>query len=344
MSDAYGYWRAKLKGEDADMLPIFGGERASGEEPQPGIWKVKARKGGPLVPMRVWLTDDAGETKHQWSPGLQLAGTIGGNVSTLAELERAWAHRKDANSAASKADLAHYDEHGVWPGEIGHNSGAATPLEELADAVDVATTWLSKTAIADKTAADMAANHRTKLQGLIKRVDAEREVEKALHMQAAKAVDAKFKPKIDAGTDAANALRDALTKWMREEETKARAEADRKHRDAMAAAEAERKRIAEEQAAKMAADPIAALTDPAPELPPIPIAPEPIKVQAGGQAGRKTGFRTVTKYVVTDYAKALAAVKDHPDVQAVVQKVAAAMAKAGAKVEGVEEVKEKVAA
>lgn len=344
MSDAYGYWRAKLKSEEGEMLPILGGDKASGEEPQPGIWKVRARKDGPLVPMRVWLTDDAGETKHQWSPGLLVAGTIGGTVSTVADLQRAWMHRKSESSAASKADLAHYDEHGVWPGEIGHNSGVATPLEELADAVEVATSWLAKTTIADKTTADMAANHRTKLMGLVKTVDRDREAEKAPHMQAAKAVDGKFKPSIDAGTNAANSLRDALTKWMRDEEAKARAEADRKHREAVAAAEAERKRIAEEHAAKMVVDPIAALTEPVMPLPVIPAAPEPVKVQAGGQAGRKTGFRTVTKYIVTDYAKALEATKNHPKVQAAVQEAVTAMMKAGVAVDGAEEVKEKVAA
>jgi hypothetical protein len=69
-----------------------------------------------------------------------------------------------------------------------------------------------------------------------------------------------------------------------------------------------------------------------------------VRVQAGGQRGRKAGLRTITKYVITDYAAALAHVKDHPDVIEAVTKVAAAQAKAGATVPGVETQTEQVAA
>jgi hypothetical protein len=127
---------------------------------------------------------------------------------------------------------------------------------------------------------------------------------------------------------------------MRAEEAKLRAEAEAKRK-------AEMERIAKEQAeraAKMAADPIAALTDPEPE-PELPMAPiEPPKVQAGGQAGRKAGLRTVVRFEIDDYAAALAHVKDHKDVIAAVEKACFAMAKAGATVPGVNRIEERVAA
>ena len=84
-----------------------------------------------------------------------------------------------------------------------------------------------------------------------------------------------------------------------------------------------------------------ALPEPAPL--PLPV-PEQVKVQLGGQRARKTGLREVTRYVVADYALTLAHVKDHADVRAAVEKVAAGMAKAGASVPGVEKITEKVAA
>lgn len=335
MSDVYAFWRAALK----DGLPI------QDEKPRPGLWKARQGKDGPLVPVQIWLADPAGVASHVDRAGLTLAGTIAGKPADAKKLNDVWLFCKPV----TKADRAHYDEHGVWPGEvpsaaIGDNSGDVTPLEELSDAVESASSWIAKTAIRDQAGADMASNFRAKLLKLVKAVDGIREAEKAPHLAAGKAVDMKYKPKIEAGEMAADHLRRALTDWMRAEEAKKAAEADKKHREAVAAAAAERARIEAERAAKMASDPIAALTDPEPELPMAPPPPEPVKVQAGGQSGRKTGFRSVTRYVVNDYAAALEFVKDHAKVKAAVQEVAAAMAKAGAVVPGVEAIVEKVAA
>ena len=326
MSDVYAFWRAALKGDISKMTDAI----------QAGIWKVAERKGGRLVPVRIWPLDDSGEL---------LTGTIDGFSVENDYLSRFWLFCKPA----SKADYAHYSEHGVWPGEvptaaIGDNSGEVTPLEELSDAVESASAWIAKTAIRDQAGADMASNFRAKLLKLVKAVDGIREAEKAPHLTAGKAVDAKYKPKIEAGEMAADQLRRALTDWMRADEAAKQAAADKKHREAVAAAAAERTRVEAERAAKMASDPIAALTDPEPELPMAPPPPEPVRVQAGGQSGRKTGFRSVTRYVVNDYAAALEFVKDHAKVKAAVQEVAAAMAKAGAIVPGVETIVEKVAA
>ena len=68
-------------------------------------------------------------------------------------------------------------------------------------------------------------------------------------------------------------------------------------------------------------DPIAALTEPEPELPIIPAAPEPVKVQAGGGIGRAAGLKTVYEPEITDYQKTLAHYQNHPDVQAVIEKL-----------------------
>jgi hypothetical protein len=91
-------------------------------------------------------------------------------------------------------------------------------------------------------------------------------------------------------------------------------------------------------------DPIAALTSDEPELLPLPPPIEPVKIQAGGQRGRKTSLRTITKYIVTDYAAALAHCQDHPKVREAVEAVCCAQAKTGVAVPGVEKREERTAA
>ena len=76
---------------------------------------------------------------------------------------------------------------------------------------------------------------------------------------------------------------------------------------------------------------------------PVFVAPEPVRIQSGGQRGRKASLRTLTKYELSDYAAALAHVREHPDVVAAVEKVAFAQARAGATVPGVRSYEEKVA-
>ena len=76
----------------------------------------------------------------------------------------------------------------------------------------------------------------------------------------------------------------------------------------------------------------------------MPAAPEPVKVQAGGQRGRKTGLRTIVRYHVSDHTKALAFFAESEDVRELVQKLADRASKAGVSVPGVERIEEKVAA
>lgn len=320
MSDEYQFWRDSLARKPGSV---------NVNEPQPGYYRTRSRKDGPYLPVAIWRKGD------------ELVCRVG---SEMRDPHDVWAFCAGQPVTKEEAKLAF--ETGLWPGDIavGHNSGALSIEEEIADTAEQALDWLSKTPIANATASDMAANWRAKLLELGKRADKQREAEKAPHLAASREVDAKYKPWIERATDAANKLRDALTAWMRAEEARQQAEARKKFEAERAAAEAERKRIENERAKQMFDDPIAALTSPEPELPIIPAAPEPVKVQAGGQRGRKAGLRTVIRYVVADYEAALAAVKDHDDVRAAVEKVAAARAKTGVAVPGVEKVEDKVAA
>jgi hypothetical protein len=316
MTDQFQWWRDALAGNVGAI-----------EEPTPRSGYFKMRdKAGAWQPVAIWERDG------------ELVCRVGSETRNAADVWTWCAKNPVAKDAAKQA----FDT-GSWPGDVppsGSNSAAMTLPEEIDDAATHALAWLQKNGITDKTAADTAANWRARLLDLSKQADKQRETEKRPHDEAAKAVQAKWKPCVETAADAANRLRDALTAWMRAEEAKARAEADAKRKLAEEAA-AKARAIAD--AAKAEAEARGVTFAPEPVNVPLPF-DEPAKIQAGGQRGRKTGLRTITKYVVNDYEAALAHVKDHPDVRAAVEKVAAAQAKTGVAVPGVETVHEQVAA
>lgn len=310
MSDGLQFWRDSLAGKHPEI---------HADSPQQGYYKGRRSKGGPFELVAIW------------EKGGQLVALHG---REMVEPTKVWTYCAD--KPVSKADVEHYKEHGRFPGEIaiGHNSGDLSLAEEIADATARATEWLGSKAIVTRVDADTAANMRARLLDLGKKADKERDEKKRPHLEASRAIDAEYKPLVNAATSAANAIREALTQWMRAEEAKQRAEAEAKRK-------AEEERLAAERAAHLAANPIAEFT----EEPPLPLAPvEPPKVQAGGQAGRRAGLRTQVRYEIEDYAAAFAHVKGHKDVVAAVEKAALAMAKAGAEVPGVKRIEERVAA
>lgn len=341
MSDVYAFWRASLRGEQAEPMPtIYPGKSA--DNPQPGLWRMKLHKGAEFVPMQIWLSLD-GQVIHKWRDGLTIAGTIDGKPATSDEIESRWLFAK----AVSKADFAHYAEHRAWPGEvagIGDNSGDLSLAEQIREYASQALGWLRKNGISDTKSKDTAANYRAELLRLRKEADTQRDAEKRPHLEAGRAVDAKFKPIVEAADSAANELRDALTVFMREEERREQAERDARYQAERKAAEAARAELEAQRAKQMRDDPIAALTSAEPELPDLPPPPEAVKIQAGGQRGRKTGLREVTNYIVTDHSLALAFFAQSDEVKELIGKLAERACKAGVAVPGTEKKISKVAA
>jgi len=311
MSDAYAYWKAKVRGEDAAAYILPTMYTGTYEDPQPSAYKVRLAKGGPKLPMRVWLMKDGAATAA-WSDGCELVGTIDGKPVDAKAIAERWLWAE----AVSKDDLTHYIHHKLWPGEIGHNSGDLTLAEKIKDAIENA----PKAAPTDKKSADVASNYRDKLNALAKEADDERDSKVRPHLEAQRAINAEYKPLIDSAKKAADALRDGLTVWMREQERKQQA-----------IAEAARK--AAEEAAKAQGT----------EDVPLPL-PEPPKVQAGGQRGRKAGLRTLTKYEAHDIAAVMEALKDNAELQAAAVEIARKMMKAGANIPGMQVVVERHAA
>lgn len=324
--DEFQFWRDALAGKDVQINP---------DDPQPGYYKARRGRGGPWLPVAIWRISD---------------GLVARHGPDAVEPSEIWTWC--AGNPIDKQVAKYAFEHGSFPGdvapaEIGHNAPPESISERVREYADQALEWLKGISrIASQKDADMAANYRAELLRLSKAAESERKEKVQPHVDAQKQINAEYKPIVDAAKDAADDLRKALSEFMRAEEARQREEAKRRWEAEQEAARKERERVEAERAALEQEDPIAALTSPEPELPSAPAAPDPVKVNAGGQRGRKAGLREVTSYVVVDHAAALAHFADHDDVKALVQQLAARTCKAAkeAIVPGVEKRTEKVAA
>jgi hypothetical protein len=327
VSDIYAYWRAACSPSTPDdrlaalRLPTVG--HGGGEDPQCGLWKVRMQKGAPPVLMQIWLNDEFGKPAIAWAPGLRVMNICAGKELPLLELCERWLFAEPA----TKDEAAHFKVHGRWPADPPpitrtHNL-PADPFEalklEVEERLEQAERLL-KAPIADQLACDTATNHQRELTALLKRADAMHEAEKRPHLEAGRAVDARFRFRDTIATWSTK-LRSAYEGWMAAEEARQQAERDRQYREQVAAAEAERQRIEAERAQKLADDPVAALTDPEPEPLPMPAPPEPVKMRAGGGVGRKAGLKDDWDIQITDYKLAALQVIEDPDISIMVGKV-----------------------
>lgn len=374
-ADVFGWWKSAISGKPDPALKVPTGTGVD-DGPQPGIYKTRKFKGGPKVPAKVWLTDQAGAVQTRWAEGLILHISVDDQpVNNIAAYSGHMFFEP-----VSKADVEHYRTNGVWFGEIkieaaaGDNSRNMSLEEQIEAIVAEADEWMRQQAARPITqeAANQAANWRKRLIQLAKDADAKREDEKRPHLEAGRAVDAKWFPIVRRANDEAKRLNDIETAWAKVERDRLAAEAAERHRQQMEAhrkameaeaarraeeaarIEEERLRAAEEAVARGAnPEVMAAVMEalPTPEdivaelpLPPPPAPPAPVKVQLGGQFGAKSSLRGRTVYVVTDYDKAFQLVKDNAKVREAIDKAAAALCKArGVALDGCEaRIEEKV--
>ena len=315
VSDRYAWWRAALAGSSPPVIE---------NEPHDGFYRMRAHKNGQWLPVAIFVKEDQ-----------QIARVSGG----VRKPEDVWTYC--AANPVSQEDAKYAFEHGTWPGDaptIGDNAEKAGvgPLELLLDYVETARSWFSKVGkIADQKAVDQAANYAAELSRLKSNADKERDSLVRPHLDAQRDINGQYKPPIDDADKLIKDIKRACDAFLVAEKRRLEDEARAKYEAKLKAAEAERARIEAEREKQMRDDPIAALTSPEPEFPVAPLPPEPIKVQAGGQRGRRMGLRKVTEYSVADFDKVYAWAKDNPRVRDVVEKVAIQAAKAGVAVPGI---------
>ena len=196
----------------------------------------------------------------------------------------------------------------------------AEVTDKMADAKALLAKLESKPA--DKMAADTARNIQAALLTHGRTADTMHKAEKQPWIDGGKVVDDKFRFR-DAVKDVAGRLRNVFENWMRAEEAKARAEAERKFNEQRAAAEAERQRLEAERAKLKADDPIAYHTSDPEPLPELPLAPEPVRVNAGGGVGRAAGLKDVFVFEVVDYEACVHHYRNNSKVREAIERLVA---------------------
>ncbi|NFV80048.1 hypothetical protein [Magnetospirillum aberrantis] len=219
------------------------------------------------------------------------------------------------------------------PPPRGHN----LPPEEarVNDLVAVANRWIKeRSVLADQETADKCSAFLDQINLALKALEKQRKDEKQPHLDAAKAVDAKFKPLTDLLEKAKTLVKPLLTAWLqkldREREAAARAA-----REEVARLAAEAARAAEE--AQKAADVIGATVEAeaaaraAEEAQKAAQRAEKAPTNLQSSMGARTkSLRTVWRARVTNHAAALWHFHKHPDVIATIERLASAEARAEA--------------
>ena len=324
-ADKYAFWRGALAGDY-----IYAMQEGNFEC---GFWRTKNRD-------KSWVAVAI------WEDGEDLKILVDDRLVDPEQFVSRWNYTWQ--NPVTKEAYDTFRETGKWPGEIdvpaiGDNLAPDEFTElkdDITDSVAQALKWLEEHKdLKTDEEADTAANWRDRLNKLGKKADAQRKVEKEPLAEKVKEIDGKFNAIIKSAIGAADTIRTALTAFMRrkeEAERKRLAEERRKVEEARAKEIAERKALEDTDIAL-------AVTEP--ELPPLPPVQE-VKVQAGGQFGRKTGFRTKHTAIITDYRKALDHFADHANVRAVIEKLCNSEARSQTRkdIPGVEFKEEKTAA
>ncbi len=286
----------------------------SADNPQPGFYKMRRGRDQPYLPVAIWRKDG------------ELVCAVGVEKTATDPLS-VWTYCAD--NKVSKEDAKFAFEKGYWPDQpapIGHNEPPSDdPFEalkaELAAKQEQAEKWLgARSSVVTQKDSDYAVNAQRELLALTKRADAMFTAEKAPLLAATRACDEKWRFRT-AAVDVAAKLRKVFERFMVAEETRLKAEAAAKLKAEQDRVTAERTKIEAAQAKRLRDDPVAALTSPPPEMPELPLEPEPVRVQAGGNVGRRAGLKTVWVPTVNDYLKAAEHFIQHPDLKAAIDKL-----------------------
>jgi hypothetical protein len=307
----YDYWSSALKGD-------FGAVHEG--VPQPGFYRKRVSRGGAFVPVAIWEQDG------------KIVALVDGREADAADI---WSYV--CQHPVTEEQYRARVETGKWHDEsdavaqslaappVGHNHPPQDEADIIKGQIEAASAGAEGYAeIADDETAAKAQSLRSRLLELSGSADKKREAEKKPHLEAGKAVDAKWQPLVKAAKAAADKIRDALSAH---ETRKARvaAEAQRK-------AEEEARKAAEE-AAKSAPQKAQA---PAPVMPvPQPSAPEPVTAIRGAY-GRAAAVKIVKVATIKDQDAAYGYLRNQKELVDIIAKLAQRAVDAGYEVPGIE--------
>ncbi len=316
--DRWSWWRAALKNPAAigKTLPVHDGDA------QQGYYRAK-NKDKTFDPVAIFFPEGSDElvayrsgrevrADEVWSFCCRYPVTF--EAYTAATEGKGWPDDDAAVAAQVKAPE---------PG-IGDNSEneRVDEAETLKDQIEAALARLKAyEKIADDETAKKALSLRNRLNELSGQAEKIRVKQKEPHLEAGKAVDAKWQPLVKSAKAGADKVRDAIGAW----ETVKLQEQRKRER------EIEQARIAAEQAASEQSAEVEVLEAPAP-VSAVEAAPTPIK-PTYGKAASVSIKKVVTE--VTDWAALSSYMLNHPDFQACLRDLAQRATDKGHTVPGV---------
>jgi hypothetical protein len=318
MSD-YAYWTARLSGVDAPHpdLPQPGRYRLPAARKNPSTSPGAVREGKPPKswPVAIWVDDDKSMRVLIGPSRLLREGqTVNGDNPYLAFVDSGWPRC----APVSQEEYSTVIGGGSWQDEHDavSRSNKAPPansfealLDRIEDLAREADALIAAGAAADQATCDQAADLANALGALEQKADTARKDEKEPHLEAGRAVDAKWKPAIVKAGDSKTRLKaKVITPYL---------------------AEIERRRQAAEFEQLTLGTPPGEAAQP--------------KVTAGTR-GRPVSMREKVTVTITDRAALLAHFAEHDEITETLQKLAERAVRAKMTPPGVGVTVEKVAA
>jgi hypothetical protein len=211
-----------------------------------------------------------------------------------------------------------------------------TPYEkaetEIGNLYEEAKLYLDGAAVETQGVADDIANLLNMLRAAEKKAEEARKVEKEPHLEAGRAVDAKFKPLLERVKLAADGCKKALAPWLAKLEAEKAAKAEAARREAEEKARAAQEAIRAAQAANLEEREAAeALLKEAKKAEAAAARAEKDTAKAGGSTGRAVSLRTEYRPVLVNEMAARRHYYEtrHPELLAFLQSLAEQDVRAG---------------
>jgi hypothetical protein len=209
---SHTYWQNALSGN-------FGAVHEN--DPQCGYYRMRKGRGGPWVPVAIWL-----EGQGSLRQGENSINSDSGKLVCLVEgKERnaydvwTWVYRYPI---AYETYVAVAEDGKPWPEEVpalGHNSQSLNEAEVVAEEIEAlslsAMNWLDTLpTIENQSDADKAANYADRFSALETRAEEARVIEKRPSLEEGREIDARWKPVVSKAQDAKAKMKKAIEPYL----------------------------------------------------------------------------------------------------------------------------------
>lgn len=206
------YWQNALSGN-------FGAVHEN--DPQCGYYRMRKGRGGPWVPVAIWL-----EGQGSLRQGENSINSDSGKLVCLVDgLERnaydvwTWVCRYPI---AYETYVAVAEDGKPWPEEVpalGHNSQSLNEAEVVGEEIEAlslsAMNWLETLpTIENQSDADKAANYADRFSALETRAEEARVIEKRPSLEEGREIDARWKPVVSKAQDAKAKMKKAIEPYL----------------------------------------------------------------------------------------------------------------------------------